>query len=68
MKNNNIKVYMHPRLCMHEHFDLFIKLFKYNCKILSCMCLVYYNMYKIQFVSNNFNILKVNDSTHEQWC
>jgi hypothetical protein len=40
---------MHPRLCMHEHFDLFIKLFKYN--------------YKIQFVNNSFNILKVNDST-----
>jgi hypothetical protein len=35
---------------------------KYNYKILSGMCLVYYNKWKMQFVSNGFNILKVNGS------
>ncbi len=39
------------------------KPFKYNCKILSCMCLVYHNKSKMQFVKNGFNILKVNGST-----
>ncbi len=38
MKNCNLEVYMHHRLCMHEHFDLITKPFKYNYKILSCMC------------------------------
>jgi hypothetical protein len=25
---------MHPRLCMHEHFDLITNPFKYKCQIL----------------------------------
>ncbi len=29
MKNCNLKVYMHSRLCMHEHFDLITNPFKY---------------------------------------
>jgi hypothetical protein len=32
MRNYNLKVYMHPRLCMHEHFDLITNPFKYKCK------------------------------------
>ncbi len=36
------------------------KPFKYKYKILSSMCLVYYNKSKIQFVDNGFNVLKVN--------
>jgi hypothetical protein len=26
----NLKIYMHPKLCMHEHFDLIINPFKYK--------------------------------------
>ncbi len=37
--------------------------FKYNCKTLSGMCLVYYNKCKMKIVSNGFNILKMNGST-----
>jgi hypothetical protein len=35
----------------------------FKCKIFSCMCLVYYNKCKMQFMNNGFNILKVNGST-----
>jgi hypothetical protein len=38
------------------------KLFKYNCKILIYMCLIYYNKWKLQFVNNGLNILKVSGS------
>ncbi len=31
-KNYNLKVYMHPRFCMHERFDLIINPFKYKCE------------------------------------
>jgi hypothetical protein len=32
-KNYNLKVYMHPKLCMHEHFDLIIiNQFKHKCE------------------------------------
>jgi len=47
-----------------------IKSFKYNCKILSYTYLVYYNKWKIKFVSNDFNILKMNGSIliiEEMW-
>jgi len=30
MKNYNLKIYMHPKLCMHQHFDLIINPFKYK--------------------------------------
>jgi hypothetical protein len=30
MKNYNLEVYMHPRLCMYKHFDLIINPFKYK--------------------------------------
>jgi hypothetical protein len=32
MKNYNLKISIHPRLCMHEHFDLIINPFKYKCE------------------------------------
>jgi len=32
MKNCNLEVYMHHRLCMHEHFDLITNPFKYKCQ------------------------------------
>ncbi len=32
-KPYNLKVYMHLRFCMHEHFDLITNLFKYKCEI-----------------------------------
>ncbi len=28
----NLKVYMHPKLCMHEYFDFIINPFKYKCE------------------------------------
>jgi hypothetical protein len=46
-----------------KNVKIFIKRFICKCKILSCMCLVYYDKCKMQFVSNGFNILKVNGST-----
>jgi len=39
------------------------KPFKYNCKILNRK-LIYYNKCKMQFVNNDFNILKMNNSIH----
>jgi hypothetical protein len=30
MKKINLKVYMHPKLCMNEHFDLIINPLKYK--------------------------------------
>jgi len=44
-----------------RNMKIFTKPFK--CKIFSCMCLIYYNKCKVQFVNNGFNILKVNGST-----
>ncbi len=32
---------MHPKLCMHEHFDLIINPFKYKCEALSCYVFSY---------------------------
>jgi hypothetical protein len=32
MKNCNLEVYMHPKLCMDEHFDLITNQFKYTCE------------------------------------
>ncbi len=31
-KNCNLEVYMHLKLCMHEHFDLINNPFKYKCE------------------------------------
>jgi hypothetical protein len=32
MKKYNLEVYMHPRLCMHDDFDLTSNPFKYKCE------------------------------------
>ncbi len=34
MKNYNLKVDMHPKLYMHEHFELITNPFKYKCETL----------------------------------
>ncbi len=31
-KTYNLKVYMHPRLCMPEHFEIITNSFKYKCE------------------------------------
>ncbi len=48
----------HVKMLIVQEMWKISKSFKYNCKILSCMCLIYYNKWK--FVSNGFNILKLN--------
>jgi len=50
-------------LIVQKMWKKITKSFKYNCKILSCMCLIYYNKCKMEFVNNGFNMLKVNGST-----
>jgi len=59
---------MHPRVCMHEHFDLITNPFKYKCET----CNVFIHPFqkncdecKMQFI-NVFNTLKMNDSIHVQ--
>jgi hypothetical protein len=42
MKNYNLEVYMHPRLCMHEHFYLINNPFKYKYEALN-----YYECFNI---------------------
>ncbi len=38
---------------------------QYKCEVLNCyMCLINYGKYKIQLLSNGFNILEVDGSTH----
>jgi hypothetical protein len=57
-------------LIVQKMWKKFTKPFKYNYKILSCMCLIYYNKWKMKFLSNGFNILKVNSSIliiEEMW-
>jgi len=31
-EKKNLEVYMHFKLCMHEHFDLITNPFKYKCE------------------------------------
>ncbi len=59
---------MHFKLCMHEHFDLITNLFKY--KYETCQVFIYSfkktMINKMQFMSNGFNTIKVNDLVHVQ--
>lgn len=32
LKFYSVQVYMHPKVCKREYFDLIIKLFKYKCE------------------------------------
>ncbi len=54
MKNYNLEVYMHPKLCMYKHFDLINNPFKYKYETLyihfkNC------GECKMQLMSNGFN-------------
>jgi len=69
LKNYNLKVYMHPRVCMHKHFDLITNQFKYECETFQ---IIIHPFQKIM-VNAKYNTwivdlatLKVNDSTHVQ--
>jgi hypothetical protein len=69
MKNCNLKVYMHPIFCMHEHFDLITNPFNYKYEIFQ----IYIYPFKKIVVNAKCNswivdltTLKVNDSTHVQ--
>jgi len=66
-KNYNLEVYVHLKLCMHEHFDLIINLFKYKCKISQIFVHLFQNIMlnaKCNSWIVNFIIFKVSDSTH----
>jgi hypothetical protein len=66
-KNINLEVYMHPKFCMHEHFDLITNPFKYKCETSQ----IFIHSFK-KIVMNvkcnswvmNLTTFKVNDSTH----
>jgi hypothetical protein len=68
-KNCNLKVYMHSRLCMHEHFDLIIDPFKYKCENFQVFI---HPLKKIIMITKcnswvvDSTTIKVNDSTHMQ--
>jgi hypothetical protein len=57
---------MHPKLCIHENFDLIINPFKYKCETLSCY--VCFNIYtkkcNMQHLNNDFNKFNVDDLIH----
>jgi hypothetical protein len=60
---------MHPKLCMHEQFELITNPFKYKCEtyqIFICPFLKNHDECKMQFMSNEFKTFKLNDSTHVQ--
>jgi hypothetical protein len=64
----NLKVYMHFRFCMQEHFDLITNWFKYKCETYQVFIhpSKTYSECKIQFMSNICNTFKINDSIHLQ--
>jgi hypothetical protein len=64
-----IQVYMHPKFCMHEHFDLITNPFKYKCET----CQVFIHLFQKIVMSAKYNswimdltTFKVNDSIHVQ--
>ncbi len=48
---------MHPRLCIHEHFDLITNPFKYNVRLPKLLNIDFKNSgeCKIQLMSSQFN-------------
>jgi hypothetical protein len=50
MKIYNLEVYMHPRICMHEHFDLISNPFKYKCE--TCPRFLYVHFKKLWWAQN----------------
>jgi hypothetical protein len=60
---------MHPKLYMHEHFDLIINSFKYKCETSQIFIHPFKKIVvnvKCNFWRLNLTIFKVNDSTHVQ--
>jgi hypothetical protein len=69
MKNYNLKIYMHPKLCMHEHFDLIINPFKYKYETSQIFIHLLKNIVvnaKCKSWIVDLTTFKVNDSTHVQ--
>jgi hypothetical protein len=68
-KYYDLKVYMHFRLCMHEHFDLNINPFQYKCQTSQVFI---YSFQKIVVSAKcnswvvDLTTLKANASTHVQ--
>jgi len=64
-----LEVYMHPRLCMHEHFLLIITPFKYKCET-SQVLIHSFKKFMVNVKCNlwivNLTTFKVNDSIHMQ--
>jgi len=66
MKKKNLNIYMHPKFCMHEHFDLITNPFKYKCETLGFYVgfNIYINKCNMQHLKSGFNKLKMDDSIH----
>jgi hypothetical protein len=65
----NLKVYMHPRLYMYEHFDLIIDPFKYKCETSQIFKHPFQKILmnaKCNSQLINLTTFKMNDSTHVQ--
>jgi hypothetical protein len=63
------KIYMHPKLCMHEHFDLITNTLKYKYET----CQVFIHPFQKIVMSAKYKswimdltTFKMNDSTHVQ--
>jgi len=69
MKNYNLKVCMHPRFCMHEHFDPIISPFKYKCETFQIFIHPFQKL-RVSAKCNSWimdlTTFKMNDSTHVQ--
>jgi len=69
LKNYNLKVYMHPRVCMHKYFDLITNQFKYECETFQIIIHPFQKIV-VNAKCNTWIVdlaaLKVNDSTHVQ--
>jgi hypothetical protein len=50
-EKNDLKVYMHLRLCMHEHFNLITNPFKYKCETSQ----VFIHLFQIKLVNAKCN-------------
>jgi hypothetical protein len=58
---------MHPRLCIHEQFELITNPFKYKCETYQILYVHFKKKRdecKMQLMSIEFNTFKMNDSTH----
>jgi len=60
---------MHPKFCMHEHFDTITNPFKYKCEIFQIFIFPFKKI-QVHVKCNSWIVdlttFKMNDSTHEQ--